>query len=171
MLWLLFWQFLAISAVAFGGGVTVTLVERVAVREQGWVSDGEFATAFAFGQAAPGPAQVVATFIGYRAAGFAGACAATLGAFLIPWALGLALSGGARRLGDRPGLRGFMKGATAASIGLIAVTAIALLGGQGNRIGAFAIGMGAFGVAARTNVHPIVILIAGALVGAIVGLG
>jgi chromate transport protein ChrA len=38
----LFWRFLLISLVAFGGsGSALSLVERMAVRETGWISDGE----------------------------------------------------------------------------------------------------------------------------------
>jgi chromate transport protein ChrA len=44
----LFWRFLLISVLAFGGGAAaLPLVERLAVSETGWVNAQDFATAVA----------------------------------------------------------------------------------------------------------------------------
>ena len=69
------------------GQAALPLLERVAVAETGWVTATDFSAAVAFGYATPGPVLIAATFIGYRAAGLAGALVATLGVFLAPWAL------------------------------------------------------------------------------------
>jgi hypothetical protein len=79
----LFWRWLLIGALAFGGGqAALSLVERTTVTDTGWISAGDCSTAVAFSFVTPGPVLILATFIGYRVAGIAGAVAATIGVFL-----------------------------------------------------------------------------------------
>ena len=88
MIFDLFWRFVLISLLAFGGGAAaLPLVERLAVSEAGWMSPQDFAVAVACGYVTPGPVLITATFVGYRAAGLSGAVAATFGVFLMPWLL------------------------------------------------------------------------------------
>ena len=104
-LWEIYWRFGLISVLAFGGGAGTPLIERIAVRETGWISEREFGVTIGLAQFTPGPVMVVATFIGYRASGIAGAVVATLAVFLVPWALA---AGRARHLGHLPGTNGSM---------------------------------------------------------------
>jgi chromate transporter len=168
-IWDLFWRFALASLLAFGGGAGIPLIERLAVREAGWIGEREFASAIAFSQVVPGPVMIVATFIGYRAAGVAGALAATVGVFLIPSVLGAVA---ARQIGRAPRhrrLEGFRRGASAAAVGLFGVTALSLarqtLGGWPS----LAMAAAAFVVALGTRVHPAWILLAGALLGTVFG--
>src|SRR5437870_13921552 len=88
MILALFTRCVLISLLAFGGGqAALPLIERIAVGETGWLSPQDFATAVAFSYVTPGPVLIITTFLGYRAATLAGACVATLGIFLMPWAL------------------------------------------------------------------------------------
>jgi chromate transporter len=76
------------------GGVLATAPEmnRYLVGERGWMSGDEFTGSIALAQAAPGPNMLFVTLLGWQAAGFPGALAATVGT-LLPSSL-LALWGG-----------------------------------------------------------------------------
>ena len=105
MIFDLFWRFVLISLLAFGGGgAALPLVERLAVSEAGWVSPQDFAAAVACGYVTPGPVLITATFIGYRAAGLSGAVAATFGVFLMPWLLAAAAAQQLQRFMQHPRL-------------------------------------------------------------------
>lgn len=162
----LLWRFAVISALAFGGGqAALPLVERVAVSDTGWLSPQDFSTGLAFSFITPGPILILATFIGYRAAGLGGAAAASVGVFLIPWALSAAAAHHLQRFARHPWLRGFGRGAGPAVIGLLSVT--------GLHIGRAAItdwiyaliAAAAFCLILRTKLHPGLILAAGAAAG------
>lgn len=163
----LFWRFVLVSLLAFGGGsAALPLVERIAVSEAGWVSTQDFAAAVAFGYLTPGPVLITATFIGYRAAGVAGAFAATVGVFLMPWALAAAAAQQLRRFMQHPWLQGFGWGAAPAVVGLLGVTALSLAQEAFAGWAYVVIAIVALLLALRTKVNPIVILGGGALSGA-----
>jgi chromate transporter len=171
----LFARFVVISLLAFGGGqAALPLVERVTVAETGWISAQDFATAAAFGYVTPGPVLITATFIGYRVAGITGAFAATVGAFLAPWGLAVLASHTLRRAVGSRWLMGFGKGAAPAVIGLLGVTAFSLgrsAFGSWPSIGwpFVAIAVAALVLSVKTKVHPVLILLGGALSGAVAG--
>ena len=70
--------FLKIGVIFFGGGyVLIPLLHRIMVDQLHWLSLKEFLDGVALSQLTPGPLAMLATFTGYKAAGFAGALAAT----------------------------------------------------------------------------------------------
>jgi chromate transporter len=166
----LFWRFVVISALAFGGGqAALPLVEQLTVGS-GWVSAQDFSTALAFSYVTPGPVLILATFLGYRAAGLAGALAATLGAFLVPWFLATAAAHLLRRVSQSPWLRGFGRGAGPAVVGLLLLTAVdvgkaAIVSWPYALIAALALALGV-----RRAAPPFAILAGGAALGVLVSL-
>ena len=59
----LFWRWLLIGSLAFGGGqAALSLVERTVVADTGWVTPNELATAIAFAFITPGPVLILAPF-------------------------------------------------------------------------------------------------------------
>jgi chromate transporter len=70
------------------GGIPSVLPEmqRFVVDVKGWLTAEDFLQAFAVGQAAPGPNVLIASLIGWKVAGLAGALVA-LGAFCFPAAV------------------------------------------------------------------------------------
>ena len=82
------------------GGISAMIPEihRQAVEVQGWLSDDQFAAAFALSQIAPGPNILLMTLIGWRVAGWAGLVVATIATVLPTSAISLMAGRGEKRL-------------------------------------------------------------------------
>lgn len=80
----LFWSFLQIGALSFGGGyAAMPLIQNQVVDIHHWLSLEEFADLVTISQMTPGPIAVnAATFVGVKIAGVIGAISATLGCIL-----------------------------------------------------------------------------------------
>ena len=79
----LFWNFLMIGALSFGGGYGMISLVRETVLGHGWLTEGEFLSFIAVSESTPGPLAInMATFIGSSQGGFWGALCATLGVVL-----------------------------------------------------------------------------------------
>ena len=166
MIFDLFWRFVPISLLAFGGGAAaLPLVERLAVGETGWVTSQDFAAAVACGYVTPGPVLITATFIGYRAAGLSGAVAATIGIFLMPWFFAAAAAQQLQRFMQHRWLAGFGRGAAPAVVGLLGVTALSIAKHSFTHWAYALIALVALVLALWTKVHPILILLGGAAIG------
>ena len=88
MLWQLFWTFLEIGAVSFGGGYGMISLIREKVLLHGWLEETRFLSFIAVSESTPGPLAInMATFIGASQAGMAGAVCATLGWVFSPESL------------------------------------------------------------------------------------
>ena len=80
----LFWNFLVIGAVSFGGGYGMISLVRETVLGHGWLTESEFLGFIAVSESTPGPLAVnMATFIGASQAGLAGSFAATVLAAMV----------------------------------------------------------------------------------------
>lgn len=84
MLIRIFWTFLKIGPVTFGGGYAmIPVIEREVVSRRKWLETTDVGDIFAVAQSVPGAAAInSATFIGYRLAGVGGAVAAMAGILL-----------------------------------------------------------------------------------------
>lgn len=114
--------FLKVGSILFGSGyVLLAFLRPELVERAGWLGDRELLDAIAVGQVTPGPVLTTATFIGYLLAGVPGALLATLGIFL-PSFVFVALSNPLiPRLRRSRWTAGFLDGANAASLALMAV--------------------------------------------------
>ncbi len=85
----LYWTFLKIGAVTFGGGYAMLpILERELVDKRGWTTMDDLRDYFSIGQCTPGIISLnVSTFIGEKRAGVPGALAATLGFLTAPIAI------------------------------------------------------------------------------------
>ena len=77
----LFLSMMKIGCVAFGGGYAIiALLESEFVSKRQWIEHDEFMDVVAIAESTPGPIALnVATYIGYKLAGFPGAIIATMG--------------------------------------------------------------------------------------------
>ncbi|MBR6027479.1 MAG: chromate transporter [Clostridia bacterium] len=94
MLWELYWTFVKIGCVTFGGGYAMLpILERELVTKRGWTTMDELRDYFAIGQCTPGVIALnVSTFIGEKRKGVAGAAAATTGFLTGPVVLIIAIA-------------------------------------------------------------------------------
>ncbi len=164
------WLFIVcaqLGMVAIGGMITVLPeLQRQVTAVHGWLSPAEFGALYALAQAAPGPNVLVVTVVGWRVAGAAGAAAATAGALLPSGLLTWFVAGLWHRFRDRPWRGQIQRGLVPVTVGLVAAAAWLLTASTttGWVSGAFTVGVGL--LALRTRVHPLVLLGAGAGLGA-----
>lgn len=117
---LVVWTFLRLSLLCVGGGWSaLPEMQRQAVDVLGWVTAREFVDGFALSQLTPGPAMLVVTFIGYRAAGVTGALLATGAMFLPTCLLTWILAHSWQRLRTRPWVVAAERALVPLSIGLL----------------------------------------------------
>ena len=121
------WFFTKAGSVVFGSGLAIIpYLYGGVVTHHGWLSEAQFLDAIAVGMITPGPVVITVAFIGYMAAGAAGAVLAAVGVFLPVY---LATVIGAPYFATvvrSPGVRAFVDGVTAAATGAIAGAAVVL---------------------------------------------
>ena len=142
----LFFAFLMIGAVSFGGGYGMIPLIRETVLDNGWLTESAFFSLIAVSESTPGPLAVnMATYIGSRVGGFAGALAATLGVVLPSFCIITAIAALFGRLARYPLIgntaNAFLSGVRPCVVGMILSTAIGMFlttffgfGGIGDRI-------------------------------------
>ena len=98
----LYWIFVRIGSVAFGGGYALLpILQRELVIKRNWTSDEELMDYFAIGQCTPGIISInVATFIGNKQKGVIGAIIATLGFVTVPLSLILLIAAFLKNFAD-----------------------------------------------------------------------
>ncbi len=118
----IFWIFLKIGSVAFGGVYSMlTFFRRELVDKRRWLTDEEFAEGVAIGQMTPG-APVVNTgiFIGYRLRRLRGVLATTIGQVLPSFIAILIIAYFYIQYRDVKLIQSILKGVAASVVGLIA---------------------------------------------------
>ncbi|MCQ2436923.1 MAG: chromate transporter [Clostridia bacterium] len=81
ILWQLYWAFLRIGGLTFGGGLAMLpMLKYELVEKKGWITEEELIDCYAIGQCTPGIIAInTATFVGYKSAGILGGIFSTLG--------------------------------------------------------------------------------------------
>ena len=125
----LYLAFLRIGAVNFGGGYAMLpLLERDLVQDRGGTTTQDLTDYFAIGQCTPGLIALnVATFIGSRRKGVAGAIAATLGFITIPIIIILIIALFLKNFRNNKYVNNAFYGLRPASMGLIATAGITVV--------------------------------------------
>jgi chromate transporter len=174
--------FSQLSLLAFGGGNTIVPeMQRQVVEVEHWMSAQEFTALFALAQAAPGPNLMIVPMIGWRVAGIVGLIVASVANFL-PSSLVTILAVRAWDKHKEHPLRSIVQaGLLPMTAGVLAATAT-ILARSSDSTGDFGAGnfhlswglavitlLGTL-VAVKTRIHPLWVLLGGAVLG-LTGLG
>src|SRR5262245_39836573 len=122
------WLFLKTGLLSFGGAyAALVFVQRGAVAEYHWLTDGQLLDGVALSVATPGPFMLFSTFTGYVAGGIPGAILATFFVFLPSFVFVLAGAHYVEKVRDNKTIQAFLAGVSAAVVGVIAVVSLALI--------------------------------------------
>jgi chromate transporter len=162
--WGLVRLFAPLSLLAIGGAPSILAeMEHQTVDVYGWLTQRDFVDFFAISRAAPGPGTLIVTLIGWKAAGLAGAIAASV-AFYLPTSLILyGVASVWRRYRSAPWREPVEHGLAPIAIGLIFAGAYAILQSMPGGILTFGTTAAAVALLLWKPVNPVVLLSGAAL--------
>jgi chromate transporter len=118
---------LQVGALTFGGGISmIAFIQEQVVRQLHWLTPQEFIDGLALGQLTPGPVLMVAAYVGYKAAGIAGAVVGAAAAFLPSFVMMLAILPAFDRARQLRWTRAALRGIAPAVIGVLAISLLRL---------------------------------------------
>jgi chromate transporter len=122
------WLFLKTGLLSFGGAyASLVFVQRGAVAQYHWLSDGQLLDGVALSVATPGPFMLFTTFVGYVASGIPGAVLATFFVFLPSFIFVIAGVHYVEKVRENRNIQAFLAGVSAAVVGIIAVVSLDLI--------------------------------------------
>ncbi len=122
------WLFLKTGLLSFGGAyASLVFVQRGAVAQYHWLSDGQLLDGVALSVATPGPFMLFATFVGYIASGVIGAVLATFFVFLPSFIFVIVGVHYVEKVRENRKIQAFLAGVSAAVVGVIAVVSLDLI--------------------------------------------
>src|SRR5881227_2509712 len=122
------WLFLETGLFSFGGAyASLVFVQRGAVAQYHWLTDGQLLDGVAMSVATPGPFMLFTTFAGYLAGGISGAVLATFFVFLPSFIFVIGGTHYIEKVRDNRGIQAFLAGVSAAVVGVIAVVSLDLI--------------------------------------------
>ena len=122
------WLFLKTGLLSFGGAyASLVFVQRGAVAQYHWLSDGQLLDGVALSVATPGPFMLFTAFVGYVASGIPGAVLATFFVFLPSFIFVIAGVHYIEKVRENRAVQAFLAGVSAAVVGVIAVVSMDLI--------------------------------------------
>ena len=162
------WLFFKTGLLSFGGAyASLVFVQRGAVAQYHWLSDGQLLDGVALSVATPGPFMLFTTFVGYIACGIPGAALATFFVFLPSFVFVLGGVHYIEKVRENRELQAFLAGVSAAVVGVIAVVSLDLIPGALTDWITVAISVAAFLLIAFLK-RDVALVAVGAMVGGIV---
>ncbi|NMA85260.1 MAG: chromate transporter [Epulopiscium sp.] len=166
----IFFIFLKIGAVTFGGGYAmIPLIEEEVVHKRKWIEEEEVIDVFAVAESIPGAIAInSSTFIGYKIAGRKGAIAATLGVVLPSVVIITLIASVFGQFQDNPIVQAAFLGVRSCVVALIGVAAFSLSKkGIRDKLTAILWAITVMSVLFM-NLHPILMIVSGGLTGFLV---
>ncbi|MDA8412183.1 MAG: chromate transporter [Desulfobacteraceae bacterium] len=160
------WIYFRIGLIFVGGGyVLIPLLNHIMVEKYQWLSQRQFLDGLALSQLTPGPLAMLATFTGFRAAGFLGGLVATVFIFVPCVVLMLVVGRNYARMKNIDLIKNTLDGLLPAVVGLVAAAAWNL--GASSLSGAkefitLAVGFALF---KWTKVNPMLVILGAGMVG------
>jgi chromate transporter len=162
------WLFFKTGLLSFGGAyASLVFVQRGAVAQYHWLSDGQLLDGVALSVATPGPFMLFTTFVGYIAGGIPGAALATIFVFLPSFVFVLGGVHYIEKVRENRALQAFLAGVSAAVVGVIAVVSLDLIPGALTDWITVAISVAAFLLIAFLK-RDVALVAVGAMVGGII---
>ncbi len=128
MIWNLFLSFFKVGLLGFGGGLAIVRLIYDSIQPFMDMSRETFANIVAISQITPGPLAVnTATYVGFEAAGIAGAAAATFGVILPAFIIVSLVCRTIQKFRDSKVVNGALQGIRPATMGLIGAAAVTLI--------------------------------------------
>jgi len=122
------WLFLKTGLLSFGGAyASLVFVQRGAVQQYHWLTDGQLLDGVALSVATPGPFMLFTAFVGYLAGGIGGALLATFFVFLPSFIFVIAGTRYIEQVRNNNVVQAFLAGVSAAVVGVIAVVSLDLI--------------------------------------------
>jgi chromate transporter len=161
-------QFSVLSFMAIGGvNGLIPEIHRRVVDIEHWLTDAQFAQAFAISQAAPGPNMLIVSVIGWKVYGFVGALVATLALCLPSSVLTYGIAHVWNRFRDAPLRRAIQRGLAPVTVGLVLASGYVLVRATDQTWTAYALTAATALLALATRVHPLWFLLVAGILGAL----
>jgi chromate transporter len=160
------WQFSLLSFLAIGGvNALIPEIHRRVVGMEHWITDADFAQAFAIAQAAPGPNMLIVSVIGWKVAGLLGALVATAAICVPSSVLTFAIAHVWDRFREAPLRAAIQYGLAPVTVGLVLASGYILARTADHTWAAFGITAATVALTLATRLHPLLLLGAGAALG------
>ena len=170
VLWQLLSVFAPLSLLAFGGGQSIVADIDQQALAHGWMTQAQFVDLFAISRAAPGPGALLATLVGWKAGGWAGAAVASLALFVPSSVLAYAMSALWRRFDGHPATRVIEAALAPVAAGLLVAGAIAVIRASSGSATVWGIALAALAVFVwRPKLNPLAVLALAGVAGALIG--
>jgi chromate transporter len=158
-----------LSVVSVGGASSIYApLQHQTVEVLQWLTPQEFIELFAIARVTPGPGSMLATLIGFKVAGLAGAAVATLALFVPSSVICFLVARLWNRYRGRPWHSAFERGLTPIGAGLIFAGVLAMLRlGAGGSMWPLSFGIAVATAALltwRAGLHPVALVAGGAAV-------
>lgn len=161
-------HFLLLSLLATGGAITLAPeMYRYMVLETGLLTDVQFTSSIAIAQAAPGPNILFVTVMGWQAAGWLGALAATIGILVPSATLVMLMHRFSRARSDALWVKAVKEGLAPVVIALLLATSWILSEHWADQWHVLALVLATALITTFTRIPPVLLIAAGAALGAI----
>ena len=160
--------FTQLSILAFGGGNAILPeMQHQVVGVHRWLSATEFSTMFAMAQAAPGPNMMIVPLVGWHVAGPAGLFVTSLAKFGPSSVLTIFALKFWNQFKDHPLRSMFEKALKPITVGLVLVSAYIIAAASAQNWLLIAIVIVATGLSLVKKIHPLWVMLFGAMSGAL----